>query len=135
MKLFLLFAASFNYLAFGYELPDLPYAYDALEPHIGKTLRVTVHELHNIFCVSDEATMTIHHDKHHAKYTAGLNAAARELVEIAAHGGNKLHGAEWISGKEDQATAIEIMKHLDEVPFPKLRNRLRDNGKVLSSNS
>jgi Fe-Mn family superoxide dismutase len=30
-----------------YEVPDLPYAYDALEPHI------------------DEATMKVHHDKHH----------------------------------------------------------------------
>lgn len=37
--------------------PDLPYAYDALEPFI------------------DEATMRIHHDKHHATYTAKLNAA------------------------------------------------------------
>lgn len=40
-----------------FELPDLPYAYDALEPHI------------------DEQTMRIHHDKHHAGYTRKLNAA------------------------------------------------------------
>ncbi len=37
--------------------PDLPYAYDALEPHI------------------DEATMRVHHDKHHVGYTTKLNAA------------------------------------------------------------
>lgn len=40
-----------------YTTPDLPYAYNALEPYI------------------DEATMRIHHDKHHAAYTANLNAA------------------------------------------------------------
>ncbi len=37
--------------------PDLPYAYDALEPYI------------------DETTMQIHHDKHHTGYTSKLNAA------------------------------------------------------------
>lgn len=40
-----------------FELPDLPYDYDALEPHI------------------DERTMRIHHGKHHAGYTKKLNAA------------------------------------------------------------
>ncbi|NQU39120.1 MAG: superoxide dismutase [Lentisphaerae bacterium] len=40
-----------------FELPKLPYAYNALEPSI------------------DERTMTIHHTKHHAGYTAKLNAA------------------------------------------------------------
>jgi len=40
-----------------FELPQLPYAYDALEPHI------------------DARTMEIHHGKHHAGYTAKLNAA------------------------------------------------------------
>ncbi|NVK28346.1 MAG: superoxide dismutase [Flavobacteriia bacterium] len=40
-----------------FELPDLPYAYDALEPHI------------------DARTMEIHHSKHHAGYTSKLNAA------------------------------------------------------------
>ena len=38
-----------------FELPPLPYAYDALEPTISKE------------------TMTFHHDKHHAAYTAKLN--------------------------------------------------------------
>ena len=40
-----------------FELPNLPYAHDALEPHI------------------DARTMEIHHGKHHAGYTAKLNAA------------------------------------------------------------
>lgn len=40
-----------------FELPKLPYAFDALEPHI------------------DAKTMEIHHGKHHAGYTNNLNAA------------------------------------------------------------
>jgi Fe-Mn family superoxide dismutase len=40
-----------------HELPALPYAFDALEPHI------------------DARTMEIHHDKHHAAYVANLNKA------------------------------------------------------------
>ena len=40
-----------------YQLPDLAYAFDALEPHI------------------DAKTMEIHHDKHHAAYVTNLNAA------------------------------------------------------------
>lgn len=40
-----------------FELPALPYAFDALEPHF------------------DARTMEIHHDKHHAGYTNKLNAA------------------------------------------------------------
>ena len=40
-----------------FELPQLPYAYDALEPHF------------------DAQTMEIHHSKHHAGYTSKLNAA------------------------------------------------------------
>ena len=40
-----------------YSVPDLAYAFDALEPHI------------------DARTMEIHHDKHHAAYVTNLNAA------------------------------------------------------------
>ena len=40
-----------------FELPELPYAYDALEP------------------VIDKETMTLHHDKHHNTYVTKLNAA------------------------------------------------------------
>ena len=45
-------------------LPDLPYAYDALEPQI------------------DQETMTLHHDKHHATYVANTNAALEKHPEI-----------------------------------------------------
>lgn len=45
-------------------LPDLPYAYDALEPYI------------------DAETMTLHHDKHHATYVANANAALEKHPEI-----------------------------------------------------
>ena len=43
-----------------FELPDLPYAHDALEPHI------------------DARTMEIHHGKHHAGYTNNLNNAIKD---------------------------------------------------------
>ncbi len=46
-----------------FELPPLPYAEDALEPHI------------------DARTMSIHHDKHHAGYTRKLNAALEGHAE------------------------------------------------------
>ena len=52
-----------------FELPSLPYAYDALEPHI------------------DARTMEIHHTKHHQGYTNNLNAA----VEAAGLGEVELH--------------------------------------------
>lgn len=47
-----------------FELPPLPYAYDALEPHI------------------DTMTMQIHHDKHHAAYVNNLNAALEKHPEL-----------------------------------------------------
>jgi Fe-Mn family superoxide dismutase len=55
-----------------FELPALPYAHDALEPHI------------------DTTTMQIHHGKHHAAYVTNLNAAlegsdAPSLEEIMAN--------------------------------------------------
>jgi Fe-Mn family superoxide dismutase len=43
-----------------YTLPELPYAYDALEPYI------------------DKMTMELHHDKHHAAYTKNFNAAIKD---------------------------------------------------------
>ncbi len=47
-----------------YELPPLPYDYNALEPHI------------------DETTMRIHHDKHHGTYVTNLNAALEGVSEL-----------------------------------------------------
>ncbi|WP_163101934.1 superoxide dismutase [Peribacillus alkalitolerans] len=47
-----------------YELPQLPYAYDALEPHF------------------DKETMNIHHTKHHNTYVTNLNAALEGQEEL-----------------------------------------------------
>ncbi len=49
-----------------YTLPELPYAYDALEPHI------------------DARTMEIHHSKHHQAYISKVNAALEGHDELAA---------------------------------------------------
>lgn len=47
-----------------FELPPLPYDYDALAPHI------------------DERTMRFHHDKHHAGYVKNLNAAVAKYPQL-----------------------------------------------------
>ncbi len=47
-----------------HELPPLPYAYDALEPHV------------------DKETMTLHHDKHHQAYVNNLNAALEKYPDL-----------------------------------------------------
>jgi Fe-Mn family superoxide dismutase len=49
-----------------YELPPLPYDFDALEPHI------------------DARTMEIHHDRHHATYVTNVNNALADQPELAA---------------------------------------------------
>ena len=49
-----------------FELPPLPYGYDALEPYI------------------DAQTMQIHHDKHHQAYTDKLNAALEKYPDLQA---------------------------------------------------
>ena len=48
-----------------FALPPLPYAKDALEPHI------------------DAATMELHHDKHHAAYVTNLNGALKDQGQLA----------------------------------------------------
>ncbi len=48
-----------------YELPPLPYAFDALEPFI------------------DSTTMQIHHDKHHAAYVTNFNGAMEKHPKLA----------------------------------------------------
>ena len=65
-----------------FQLPDLPYPSNALEPHI------------------DARTMEIHHDKHHKAYTDKLNAAVegtdmagKSIEEILGRGADALPGA------------------------------------------
>jgi superoxide dismutase, Fe-Mn family len=65
-----------------FSVPDLPYAYDALEPHI------------------DEATMKVHHDKHHQAYVDKANAA--------------LEGTEWADKDVE-----EVLKNLSSLPDDK----------------
>ncbi len=63
-----------------FELPPLPYANNALEPNI------------------DALTMEIHHDRHHATYVTGLNAALKDSPELQNMG------------------IEELMRNLDKVP-------------------
>jgi superoxide dismutase, Fe-Mn family len=51
-------------MAYPFKLPELGYAYNALEPHI------------------DAQTMEIHHSKHHAAYTNNLNAALEKHADL-----------------------------------------------------
>ncbi|MEX5301994.1 superoxide dismutase [Kocuria sabuli] len=51
-----------------YTLPDLPYDYAALEPHISAKI------------------MELHHDKHHATYVAGANTALEKMADARANG-------------------------------------------------
>src|SRR5947209_20504488 len=70
-----------------FELPPLPYAFDALEPHI------------------DGKTMAIHHDKHHATYIANANKALESHPEL---GGKTVEDLLWgiASVPEDIRTVI-----------------------------
>ena len=73
-----------------FTVPDLPYPYDALEPHV------------------DEATMRVHHDKHHQAYVDKANAA--------------------LEGTEHADQPIEeILKNLDALPADK-QTAVRNNG-------
>jgi Fe-Mn family superoxide dismutase len=73
-----------------YEVPALPYDYDALEPHI------------------DEATMRVHHDKHHQAYVDKANGA--------------LEGTEW-----DGKPIEDVLRDLSALPADK-RTVVRNNG-------
>ncbi|MCD5154280.1 superoxide dismutase [Enterococcus gallinarum] len=70
-----------------YTLPDLPYAYDALEPYI------------------DEETMHLHHDKHHNTYVTNLNAAIEKYPELGEKSVEELL-ADFDSVPEDIKTAV-----------------------------
>ncbi|HZB05053.1 MAG TPA: superoxide dismutase [Thermoleophilaceae bacterium] len=73
-----------------YEVPPLPYDYNALEPHI------------------DEATMRVHHDKHHQAYVDKVNAA--------------LEGTEWADNPIE-----DVIANLSQIPDDK-RTAVRNNG-------
>ncbi|MDH3222384.1 MAG: superoxide dismutase [Gemmatimonadota bacterium] len=78
-------------MPYPFQLPDLGFAHDALEPHI------------------DARTMEIHHGKHHAGYTAKLNAALE--------GHPDLHGR----------SAEALVADLDGLPA-EIRTAVRNNG-------
>ncbi|MFL2545497.1 MAG: superoxide dismutase [Longimicrobiales bacterium] len=61
-------------MGYPFQLPELGYATDALEPHI------------------DGRTMEIHHGKHHQAYTNNLNAALEHHPELHGHSGEQLLG-------------------------------------------
>ncbi|HJQ74646.1 MAG TPA: superoxide dismutase, partial [Gaiellaceae bacterium] len=69
-----------------FELPDLPYPYDALEPHI------------------DAETMRIHHDLHHGAYVTNANAALEGTEWADSSVESVLSGLETIP--EDKRTAV-----------------------------
>ena len=80
-------------------LPELPYAYDALEPHI------------------DAETMTLHHDKHHATYVANANAALEKHPEIGEDLEALLSDVEQITADIRQALINNGGGHLNHALF------------------
>lgn len=74
-----------------FSLPDLPYPYDALEPHI------------------DQATMHLHHDKHHKTYVDKLNEALAKQPEL------------------HSLTLIELLRGLDKLPAA-VQTAVKNNG-------
>ena len=62
-------------MSYPYSLPALPYAFDALEPHI------------------DAQTMQIHHGKHHQAYVNNLNAALEKAPEWQKRGLSEIMGS------------------------------------------
>ena len=73
-----------------FSVPDLPYDYDALEPHI------------------DEATMRVHHDKHHQAYVDKANGA--------------LEGTEWADREVE-----DVLRNLSSLPG-EVQGPVRNNG-------
>src|SRR5438270_13821009 len=89
--------------AMPYTVPDLPYDFAALEPHV------------------DEATMRVHHDKHHAAYVTNLNAA----IEGTQFDGRPIEQvlAELDLLPEDKQTAVRNNGggHANHTPFREIR--------------
>ena len=80
-------------------LPDLPYAYDALEPYI------------------DEETMYLHHDKHHNTYVNNVNAALAKHPEIGEDLEQLLSDVETIPADIRQAVINNGGGHLNHALF------------------
>ena len=80
-------------------LPDLPYAYDALEPYI------------------DEETMHLHHDKHHNTYVTNVNAALAKHPEIGEDLEKLLADVESIPADIRQAVINNAGGHLNHALF------------------
>ncbi len=85
-----------------YELPNLPYAYDALEP------------------VIDARTMEIHHGKHHATYVAKLNEA---LAKVAASAEASASQSQNFVDKPIE----ELLKSIDALPI-EIRTAVKNHG-------
>ena len=80
-------------------LPELPYAYDALEPYI------------------DEETMHLHHDKHHQTYVNNVNAALEKHPEIGENLEALLADVESIPADIRQAVINNGGGHLNHSQF------------------
>ena len=80
-------------------LPDLPYAYDALEPYI------------------DEETMHLHHDKHHNTYVNNVNAALAKHPEIGEDLEQLLSDVETIPADIRQSVINNGGGHLNQALF------------------
>lgn len=80
-------------------LPELPYAYDALEPQF------------------DQETMTLHHDKHHATYVSNANAALEKHPEIGEDLEELLANVESIPADIRQALINNGGGHLNHALF------------------
>lgn len=80
-------------------LPDLPYAYDALEPYI------------------DEETMHLHHDKHHNTYVNNVNVALAKHPEIGEDLEQLLSDVETIPADIRQAVINNGGGHLNHALF------------------
>jgi len=71
-----------------FQLPPLPYAFDALDPHI------------------DAKTMEIHHDKHHAAYVNNLNKALESTPELSGMSLEELLASGLAAVPESMRTAV-----------------------------
>lgn len=77
--------------AAGFTLPPLPYGYSALEPHI------------------DEATMRLHHDRHHNTYVTNMNTALKDYPSL--------------QGRD----IVDLLYHINDLPEA-IRTTVRNNG-------